>query len=74
MAYSIDFRNCSNSALVKLIPLSVTSVSGILKAAKVDCIFSIVTHEVAEVVMYTSIHIECASISMRYILPTKGPT
>ena len=34
-----DFKNSSNSALVKLVPLSVTSVSGIPKVAKVDCIF-----------------------------------
>ena len=38
-----DFRNSLNSALVKLVPLSVTSVSGIPKVAKVDHIFSIVT-------------------------------
>ena len=43
-----DFRSSSNSTLVKLVPLSVTSVSGIPKLAKVDRIFSIVTDEIAE--------------------------
>ena len=68
-----DFRHSSNLAMVKSISLSVTIVSGIPKVAKVGHIFSIVTEEVAEVVMCTSIHFECMSISMRYILSRKRP-
>ena len=68
-----DFRNSPDLTLVKLVPLSVTSVSGIPKVGNLKCIFSTVTDEVAEVVMCTSIHFECVSISMRYILPRKGP-
>ena len=55
MVYSIpfDFRNSSNMALGKLVPLSVTCISRIPKVAQVDHIFSIVTDEV---VIYTSMH------------------
>ena len=43
------------------------------KEAKVNLIFSIVTDEVAEAVMCTSIHFECALIRIRNILPKKEP-
>ena len=65
--------NCQNSSLVKLVPLSVTSCSGSPNVAKVLIIFSIVTSDVDDFVMCTSIHLECASMRIRNICPKKGP-
>ena len=60
MPYSIS---SSNSELVKLVPLSVTMVSGRPKVAKVCLNLSMVTADVAEAVMCTSIHFKYTSIA-----------
>ena len=62
-----DMNNL-NSALVNDVPLSVTTLRGSPKVAKMICSFSIVLADVIEFIMCTSIHLEWASTNIRYIV------
>ena len=64
---------CQNSSLEKLGPLSVTSCSGSPNVAEVFLIFSMVTNDVDDFVMCTSIHLECASMRIKNMCPKQGP-
>ena len=66
--------NCQkNSSLVNLVPLSVTTCSGSPNVAKTLLIFSLVTSDVDDFVLCTSIYLECSSMRRRNMCLKKGP-
>ena len=67
------FRKSSNSLPTKLLPLSVTTISGSPWVAKAIRNFSVVALEVELVMGNASIHFECESNWMRNIFPRNGP-
>ena len=73
MANTIAFAKCSNSALVNVVPFLVTSTSGKPNVANILRIFSLVSSEVAELVMWMSIHFVQIWTKIRNILPKRGP-
>ena len=74
MVYSVVPHELSkNSSLVNLVPLSVTTCSGSPIVAKVLLIFSLVTSDVDDFVMCTSIYLECSSMRRRNMCLKKGP-
>ena len=66
-------RNSSNSELTNPGPLSVTMVSGRPNLANSDLSTSITAAEDVEGVEAVSIHLECASITIRMFFPSNGP-
>ena len=60
-------KNCLNSMLVKVGPLSDTTFSGIPNCAKILRKHCIVADAVMEDIGCTSIHLECESIKMKNI-------
>ena len=68
------FRKSSNSFPTKLLPLSVTTISGSPWVAKAILNLPIVALEVELVMWNASIHFECEPTRMRNIFPRNGPT
>ena len=73
MSNAFFCKNFSNSELIKYVPLSVIMVSGKPNLLNVVLSSCITTVDVAEAVSFASIHLECASISMRNIRRRNGP-
>ena len=67
------FKNVRNSALVKAVPLSDTTVSGNPCVANTDLRTERTFPELVEDTMCASIHFECASTNTKKIFPIKGP-
>lgn len=63
------FRNSINSALVKLLLLSMTSTSGRSWVEKISCSFDIIDHDVLVYTRMASIHFEWASTTTSNIIP-----
>ena len=74
LVYLMPFfeRKFSNSTLVKLGPLLLTMVSGRPWVTKISLNFIMVAADVVLHIMWTSIHLECASITTKYIWPLYG--
>ena len=67
------FKKMFISALVNAVPLSDTKISGNPNAENIDLRADMMLREVVYGTAYTSIHFECASMTIRNIFPWNGP-
>ena len=63
----------AHSSLVKIVPLSVTTISANPCIEKPLLNFCIVTAAVLELVLHTSLHLQWASPTTKNMCPSKGP-